>query len=142
MFASTPQQAVRVGGVRDSRERETKDSPSTPLPCVNPPVHLYRIMTEVCAGDAQRNCEPGQRGLATVWVQSGSEENALQQAREIIDSRRYRSVGELTAYLEHTHGSATTGAGHEDALASGYTSMKEKALASGDGLFEIWFPGK
>ena len=112
------------------------------LPCVNLCVHLYRIMAEVCAGAGQRNCEPGQRGLATVWVQSDSEENALQQARQIIDSRQYPSVGELTAYLEHTHGSATTGAGHEDALASGYTSMKEKALASGDGLFEIWFPGK
>jgi len=103
-------------------------------------VHLYRIITEVRAGSQQRSCEPGQPGLATMWVRSNSEEDALRQAQEIIQTRKYKSVGELTLYLEHTHGTATTGAGQEDALAAGYTSMKEKALASGDGLFEIWFP--
>lgn len=112
------------------------------FPCVTSSVHLYRIMTEVCAGTGQRNCAPGQRGLATVWVQSHSEESALEQARQIMDARQYQSVGELTAYLENTYGSATSGAGQEDALAAGYTSMKEKALASADGLFEIWFPPK
>ena len=141
-LASGSQPTARVGGFRTHRAGETKESRLTPLPCVNLRVHLYRIMTEVCAGGEQRNCTPGQRGLATVWVQSDSEENALRQARQIIDSRQYHSVGELTAYLEHTHGTATTGAGQEDALASGYTSMKEKALASADGLFEIWFPPK
>ncbi len=103
-------------------------------------MHLYRIITEVRAGAEQRNARPGQAGLATLWVRSTSEEDALRQAREIIDSRKYHSIGELTLYLEHTHGAVATGAGQEDALAAGYTSMKEKALASGDGLFEIWFP--
>ena len=105
-------------------------------------MHLYRIITEVCAGPGQRNCAPGQRGLATVWVRSESETDALRQARAIVEARKYQSSGELTVYLEHTHGGASAGAGVEDPLAAGYTSMKEKALASGDGLFEIWFPGK
>lgn len=105
-------------------------------------MHLYRIITEVRAGADQRNARPGQAGLATLWVRSTSEEDALRQARAIIDSRNYQSIGELTSYLEHSHGAATTGAGQEDALAAGYTSMKEKALASADGLFEIWFPAK
>jgi hypothetical protein len=105
-------------------------------------VHLYRIITEVCAGAGQRNCEAGQRGLATLWVRSESEEGALRDARSIIEGRKYQSVGELSVYLEHTHGSPSSGAGAEDPLAAGYTTMKEKALASGDGLFEIWFPAK
>ena len=105
-------------------------------------MHLYRIIAEVCAGAAQQNCEKGQRGLATVWVRSESEEGAMRDAQRIINARSYSSVGELTVYLEHTHGSPSGGAGDEDPLAAGYTSMKEKALASGDGLFEIWFPGK
>ena len=99
-------------------------------------------MAEVCAGQSQRNCEPGQRGLATVWVQSDTEDDAMRQAREIVESRRYHSVGELTAYLEHTHGSASGGAGDEDPVAAGYTDIKKKALSSADGLFEIWFPPK
>ena len=103
-------------------------------------VHLYRIMTEVHAGLGQENCVPGQRGLATLWVQSDSEEDALRQALTIIESRDYQSVGELTAYLEDTHGSSTTGAGEEDPLAAGYSSMKENAIGRGDGLFELWFP--
>jgi hypothetical protein len=105
-------------------------------------VHLYRIITEVCAGRGQRNCAPGQRGLATVWVRSNSEEEALRDARKVVEARQYHSVGELTVYLEHTHGAPSGGAGEEDPLAFGYTTMKEKALASGDGLFEIWFPPK
>jgi hypothetical protein len=105
-------------------------------------VHLYRIITEVSAGEEQRNCERGQRGLATVWVRSDSPDSALRDARAIIDSRRYASIGELSVYLEHTHGSPSAGAGDEDPLAAGYTSLKEKALSSGDGLFEIWFPAK
>ena len=105
-------------------------------------MHLYRIITEVCAGPAQRNCEKGQRGLATVWVRSESEAGAMRDAQRIINARSYGSVGELTVYLEHTHGSPSGGAGEEDPLAAGYTSMKEKALSSGDGLFEIWFPAK
>ena len=105
-------------------------------------VHLYRIITEVCAGPEQRNCERGQRGLATVWVRNESEDGALRDARSIIEARKYHSVGELSVYLEHTHGSPSAGAGAEDPLAAGYTTMKEKALASGDGLFEIWFPAK
>ena len=105
-------------------------------------MHLYRIIAEVCAGPGQRNCAPGQRGLATVWVRGASEEEALRDARQIIAGRKYQSTGEPTVYLEHTHGAPSAGAGAEDPLAAGYTSMKEKALASGDGLFEIWFPGK
>ncbi len=105
-------------------------------------MHLYRIITEVCAGPEQRNCQPGQTGLATLWVRSESEEDAVRQAREIVTARRYKSFGDLSVYLEHTHGSPSAGAGSEDPLAAGYTSMKEKALASGDGLFEIWFPPK
>ena len=104
-------------------------------------MHLYRIMSEVRAGAAQRNCRRGQPGLATVWVRSGSDENALAQARQIIGARQYESIGELTVYLEHSHGSPSGGAGEEDPRAAGYTSMKERALASGDGLFELWFPG-
>lgn len=110
-------------------------------------MNLYRIMTEVCAGSGQRNCEPGQRGLATVWVQNESEDHALRQARQIIEARQYRSIGELTVYLEATHIMATTspasrGEGEIDALATGYANMKERALARGDGLFEIWFPAQ
>ena len=103
-------------------------------------MHLYRIITEVSAGPEQRNCEPGQRGLATVWVRSASDQEALRDARQIIEARKYREVGELSVYLEHTHDSPSGGAGEEDPLAAGYTTMKQKALASGDGLFEIWFP--
>ncbi len=110
--------------------------------CVDVYVHLYRIITEVCAGPEQRNCAPGQRGLATVWVRGQSEEEALRDARKIVESRRYESIGELTVYLEHPHGGSSAGAGEEDPLALGYTSMKEKAMSSGDGLFEIWFPAK
>ena len=121
---------------------ERKEWPFTPVLCVNADVNLYRIMTEVCAGKGQRGCDPGQRGLATVWVQSDSEETALSQAHQIIEAREYQSVGELTVYLEHTHGAPSAGAGSEDSVAAGYSNMKEKALASGDGLFEIWFPGK
>jgi hypothetical protein len=105
-------------------------------------VHLYRIITEVYAGAEQRNCERGQRGLATVWVRSDSQDNALRDARQIINARRYEAIGELSVYLEHTHGSPSGGAGEEDPVAAGYTSLKEKALSSGDGLFEIWFPAK
>ena len=105
-------------------------------------VHLYRVMAEVCAGPEQRNCAPGQTGLATVWVRSDSEQDARRQAQSIVESRKYHSVGELSVYLEHTHGSPSGGAGDEDPLAAGYTTMKEKALGSGDGLFEIWFPAK
>ena len=113
-----------------------------PSRCVTFYVHLYRIITEIRAGAEQRNCQVGQAGLATLWVRSDSEEDALRQAREIVESRKYQSVGELNIYLEHAHDSASGGAGEEDPLAAGYTSMKEKALASGDGLFEIWFPAK
>ena len=110
------------------------------ITCVTLHVHLYRIITEVRAGTDQRNARPGQAGLATLWMRSTSEEDALRQAGAIIESRKYQAIGELTIYLEHSHGAVTTGAGQEDALAAGYTSMKEKALASSDGLFEIWFP--
>ncbi|HSH39223.1 MAG TPA: hypothetical protein VK993_10585 [Chthoniobacterales bacterium] len=99
-------------------------------------------MTEVQAGIGQRTAQPGQRGLATVWVQSESEEQACKQARQIVESRKYESFGELTVYLEHTHGAPSAGAGLEDPVAAGYTSMKENALANADGLFEIWFPAK
>lgn len=104
-------------------------------------MHLYRIIAEVCASARQRNCEKGQRGLATVWVRSETEEGALREARKIIDTRSYQSVGDLSVYLEHTHGLPSS-SGEGDPLAAGYTSMKEKALSSGDGLFEIWFPPK
>ena len=103
-------------------------------------MNLYRIITEVRAGASQRSCQPGQAGLATLWVRSESEETALRDARQIIEGRNYQSVGELSVYLEHTHGSPSGGAGEEDPLAAGYSTLKEKALTSGDGLFEIWFP--
>jgi hypothetical protein len=103
-------------------------------------VNLYRIITEVHASAQQRSCQPGQAGLATLWVRSESEESALRDAQQIIAARQYQSVGELSIYLEHTHGAPSAGAGEEDPLAAGYTSLKEKALASGDGLFELWFP--
>ena len=102
-------------------------------------------MTEVTAGTGQPAAQPGQRGLATVWVQSDSEDDALRRAREIVESHRYASFGELTIFQEEaTHTPATPAvsdtAGDGDRLASGYTSMRENALARGDGLFEIWFP--
>jgi hypothetical protein len=104
-------------------------------------VHLYRIITEVRAGSEQQPAgEPGQAGLATVWVRSQSEEEALRHAREVIDSRRYQSVGELTIFQEESSG--LLGAGEEEPQNAGYTSLREKALARGDGLFEIWFPAK
>jgi hypothetical protein len=104
-------------------------------------VHLYRIITEVRAGAEQQTATaPGQAGLATVWVRSGSEEEALRHAREVIDSRRYQSVGELTVFQEQSSG--MLGDGEEEPQNAGYTSMRDKALARGDGLFEIWFPAK
>ena len=112
-------------------------------------MHLYRIITEIRAGaEQQSGSQPGQPGLATVWVRSDSQEEALRCAREVIESRRYQSVGALTVFQEEsTHASSPTpgdagSADEEDALASGYSNMKEKALARGDGLFEIWFPPK
>ena len=103
-------------------------------------MHLYRIITEVRAGAEQQPVsEPGQAGLATVWVRSESEEEALRHARQVIDSRRYQSTGELTIFQEQSSG--LLGAGEEDPQNAGYTSMRDKALAHGDGLFEIWFPG-
>lgn len=97
-------------------------------------------MAEVRAGAEQRNFTPGEAGLATVWIRGDSEQDALAQARKIMESRLYQSIGEVTVYLEHEHGSASAGAGHEDPLALGYSTLQEKVLASGDGLFEIWFP--
>lgn len=141
---NAPGTAVSFRGLaaRDDTAALTKESRTMQLPCVIVYVNLYRIMVEVCAGPGQRNCQPGQRGLATVWVQSDTEENAILQARQIVASRQYQAVGELTAYLEHAHGSVSAGAGAEDPLAAGYTSIKEKALSSADGLFELWFPPK
>lgn len=102
-------------------------------------MHLYRIITEVRAGTEQHAAgQPGQAGLATVWVRSESEEDALCHAREVIESRRYQSTGELTIFQEESSG--LLGAGEEDPQNAGYTSMRDKALARGDGLFEIWFP--
>ena len=102
-------------------------------------MHLYRIITEVRAGRAQQSAShPGQAGLATIWVRRGSEEEAIEHARQVIDSRRYESVGELTIFQEESSG--LLGGGEEDAQAAGYTSIRDKALATADGLFEIWFP--
>jgi len=104
-------------------------------------VHLYRIITEVRAGADQQNASaPGQPGLATVWVRSLSQEDALRHAQEVIDSRKYQAVGELTIFQEESSG--LLGAGEEEPQNAGYTSMRDKALARGDGLFEIWFPAK
>ena len=104
-------------------------------------MHLYRIITEVRAGaEHQPAAEPGQAGLATVWVRSLSEEDALRQASEVIGSRRYGSVGELTIFQEESSG--LLGSGDEEPQHAGYKSMRENALAHGDGLFEIWLPGK
>lgn len=107
-------------------------------------MHLYRIITDVRAGAAHQTCRPGQPGLATVWVQSNSEEEALRRARQVIDSRNYQSTGELTLYMEESitgSGDDRTGAG--DPIADGYSKMRDKALRNDDGLFEIWFtPGE
>jgi hypothetical protein len=104
-------------------------------------VHLYRIITEVRAGTEQHSAgQPGQAGLATVWVRSESEADALGHARQVIESRRYQSTGELTIFQEESSG--LLGAGEEEPQNAGYTSMRDKALARGDGLFEIWFPAK
>lgn len=92
-------------------------------------------MTNVRAGAEQRGCQRGQAGLATVWVRSASEEGALQHARQVIEKRQYQAFGDLTVFCEDPADGA-----NEDPLALGYSSMKEKALASGDGLFELWFP--
>lgn len=92
-------------------------------------------MTNVRAGAEQRGCTPGQTGLATVWVRSDSEEHALEQARQIIGTRRYEAFGELTAFCEDLGDGGT-----QDPVAAGYTSMKQRALSQGDGLFELWFP--
>ena len=108
-------------------------------------VHLYRIITNIRAGAEQRSsCKPGQTGIATVWVQSDSAEDALRQAQRIVEARHYESIGELTAFQEesiHTITKAVghAGAGEGDHLASGYLKMRDNALARGDGLFEIWF---
>ena len=111
-------------------------------------MHLYRIITNVRAGAEQPTCQPGQAGLTTVWVQSESQEDALRQAREIVDSRRYQAVGELTVFQEelasggNDPGQAGVDDGGEaDPLASGYLKMRQQALTNRDGLFEIWFSG-
>ena len=101
-------------------------------------MHLYRIITNVRAGAEHPTCLPGRAGLATVWVQSESEEDALRQGKEIIEKRRYETVEELTIFREESR--TEPGAGvDEDPLASGYLKMREKALTNADGLFEIWF---
>ena len=101
-------------------------------------MHLYRIITNVRAGAEHPTCSPGRPGLATVWLQSDSEEDALRQAREVIGRRRYEAVDELTIFQEESQ-AASSADGVEDTLASGYLKMREKALTSADGLFEIWF---
>ena len=108
-------------------------------------MHLYRIITNVRAGAEQPTCQPGQAGLATVWVQSDSAEDALRQAREIVDSRRYQAVGELTVFEEEASPGSRDPAGAEsddvsqaDSMASGYLKMRNQALTNRDGLFEIW----
>ena len=104
-------------------------------------MHLYRIIAEVRAGAEQQPAgKPGQAGLATVWVRSMSEEDALRHAREVIGSRRYQSVGELTIFQEESSG--LLGAGEEEPQNAGYTTIRDKALARGDGLFEIWLPAE
>jgi hypothetical protein len=104
-------------------------------------VHLYRIITEVRAGHEQQSASaPGQAGLVTIWARRASEEEALAHARQVIESRHYQSVGELTIYEEESSG--FLGGGEEDPQAAGYTSLRDKALATADGLFEIWFPEK
>lgn len=101
-------------------------------------------MANVRAGAAQPKCEPGQLGIATLWVQSDSKEEALRRAHSIVAARNYQSYGELSIFREETTHAPTLDAdlNVEPALgpAAGYVSMKEKAIESADGLFEIWFP--
>ena len=101
-------------------------------------------MTEVRAGAEQRTCKPGQAGLATVWVRSHSEDDALRQARIVVQARHYQSFGELTIYREASGQASPTnvglGAAEGDGLSTGYHSMRRRAIERSDGLFEIWFP--
>lgn len=101
-------------------------------------VHLYRIMANVRAGAGQPKCEAGQLGLVTIWVQSDSEDDALERARRVIAGRDYQSVEELTTYREQsTHLPGATGPAGD---AAGYFSMRQQAVEQGDGLFELWYP--
>lgn len=111
-------------------------------------MQLYRLMTDVRAGANQPNCQPGQAGIATIWVRAESEESACARGKTILASRKYAAHGELTVYLEETPADAsyatveaTSETGRrEGEMLTGYSEIKRGALTRGDGLFEAWFP--
>ena len=101
-------------------------------------MHLYRVMANVRAGDGQPKCARGQLGLVTVWVQSASEDDALERARRVIAERHYQSVEELTTYREQS--AQLPGATGPVGDAAGYLTIRQEAMEHGDGLFELWYP--
>ena len=111
-------------------------------------MQLYRLMSDVRAGANQPNCQPGQAGIATIWVRADSDESACLRAKEILARREYAAHGELTIYLEETANDAdystieaTSETGRrESEVLTGYSEIKQSALSRGDGLFEAWFP--
>ncbi len=111
-------------------------------------MHLYRLMTDVRAGTAHHDCAQGQAGIATIWVRADSEQSARVRGKEILARRKYASHGELQIYLEEAPDDAAFRpmevaseiGRREGEVLSGYSEIKQSALANGDGLFEAWFP--
>jgi hypothetical protein len=103
-------------------------------------------MTDVRAGSHQRSIASGDYGIVTLWVRAKSNEIALAEARFILTSRRYASIGELHAYAETLADNPLACSTDEelaaerrdDWLLAGYEALKTHALAQADGLHEVW----
>jgi hypothetical protein len=103
-------------------------------------------MTDVCAGSHQRRVTKGDRGIVTLWLRAESEDIALAQAKFILTSRRYSSIGELHAYAETlaydplacSTDEERAADRRDDWVLAGYDALKTHALAQADGLHEVW----
>jgi hypothetical protein len=109
-------------------------------------LNLYRIMTDVRAGSAQRNVSSDNLGIVTLWLRARSADSALALAGFILMKRRYAFVGELHAYAEilaHdplgcSSDSERAADRREDRVLAGYEALKTHAMAEADGLHEVW----
>ena len=109
-------------------------------------------MTDVRAGSHQRNVAAGDLGIVTLWVRAEGEFAALAQAKFILTSKRYASIGRLSSYAEALANDPLACATEaervadrrEDSVLAGYDALKEQALAQADGLHEVWLgaPGQ
>lgn len=81
------------------------------------------------------------RGITTLWVKADSEAAAIESGRAILERRRYARTGKLTSFREeNTHVEPDAPVDLRDGIAARYTALKEAALKTSDGLFELWFP--